>query len=171
MKYSVLQFCDFFTATLAYWVTVLAMGALPEQIRSLLQIVGAVGVALGVEYDRHGAFTFLVPGLLGVLVLVVSWVSRCSAERQCFPGFKYICCFFLPGLGILTGGLFCFVVLEHDSNYQFVHSAWHVAMAISIIFFLPQSPSESGICLRNEHFILYFLQVIKKSTQSYQYIK
>ena len=33
MKYSVLQFCDIYTATMAYWVTVLAMGALPEQAR------------------------------------------------------------------------------------------------------------------------------------------
>ena len=71
-------------------------------------------------------------------------VHKCSTDRACFPGIKYICCFFLPGLAILTGGLFCFVVLEHDNNYQFVHSVWHVAMAISIIFFLPQSPVDAG---------------------------
>ena len=75
MKYSVLQFCDYYTITLTYWVTILAMGALPEQARSLLQIVGAVGVALAVEYDRHGAFTFLVPAALGICILIGSWVS------------------------------------------------------------------------------------------------
>ena len=118
MKYSVLQFCDSYTATLTFWVTVLAMGGPPEQIKSLLQIVGAVGVALAVEHDRHGAFTFIVPALLGIIVLIGSWVHKCSSERACFPGLKYMCCFFLPGLGILTGGLFCFVALEHDTNYQ-----------------------------------------------------
>ena len=40
----------------------------------LLQIVGAVGVALAVEHDRHGAFTFIVPALLGIIVLIGSWV-------------------------------------------------------------------------------------------------
>ena len=38
MKYSVLQFCDSYTATLTFWVTVLAMGGPPEQIKSLLQV-------------------------------------------------------------------------------------------------------------------------------------
>ena len=74
MKYSVLQFCDYFSAVLTFWVTVLAMGSLPEQIKSLLQIVGAVGVALAVEYDRNGALTFIVPALMGILVLIGSWV-------------------------------------------------------------------------------------------------
>jgi hypothetical protein len=31
MKYTVLQFCDFYTAT--YWVTILAMGGLPDQAK------------------------------------------------------------------------------------------------------------------------------------------
>ena len=59
MKYTVLQFCDFYTATMAYWVTVLAMGGLPEQAKSLLHMVGAIGVAMAIEYDRTGVFTFL----------------------------------------------------------------------------------------------------------------
>ena len=43
--------------------------------RSLLQMVGAVGVALAVEYDRSGIFTFLIPGAIGILLLVGGWVS------------------------------------------------------------------------------------------------
>jgi hypothetical protein len=33
MKYTVLQFCDFYTATMTYWVTILAMGGLPDQAK------------------------------------------------------------------------------------------------------------------------------------------
>ncbi len=33
MKYSVLQFCDYYTATMSYWVTVLAMGGMPDQAK------------------------------------------------------------------------------------------------------------------------------------------
>ena len=43
-------------------------------IRSFLQMVGAVGVALAIEYDRNGIFTFLVPGGIGILLLVGAWV-------------------------------------------------------------------------------------------------
>ena len=46
-----------------------------EFSRSLLQMVGAVGVALAIEYDRSGVFTFLVPGAIGILLLVGAWVS------------------------------------------------------------------------------------------------
>ena len=47
-------------------------------IRSLLQMVGAVGVALAIEYDRSGIFTFLVPGGIGILLLVGAWVRSHS---------------------------------------------------------------------------------------------
>ena len=80
MKYTVLQFCDFYTATMAYWVTVLAMGGLPDQAKSLLHMVGAVGVALAIEYDRTGVFTFLVPAVIGIFILIGSWVSLHSVD-------------------------------------------------------------------------------------------
>ena len=38
-------------------------------------MVGAIGVALGIEYDRSGIFTFLVPGVIGILILFASWVK------------------------------------------------------------------------------------------------
>ena len=60
---------------MAYWVTVLAMGGLPDQAKSLLHMVGAIGVALAIEYDRTGVFTFLVPAVVGIFVLLASWVS------------------------------------------------------------------------------------------------
>ena len=51
-------------------------------LRSLLHMVGAVGVALGIEYDRTGIFTFLVPGVVGVIVLLASWVKNEKRESE-----------------------------------------------------------------------------------------
>ena len=41
------------------------------------------------------------------------------------------------------------MILEHESNYQFVHSAWHISMAVAILFLLPQSPVDQGKSLLN----------------------
>ena len=69
-------------------------------------------------------------------------ITHCSSDRICYPGLKYACCFFLPGITTIIGGLFMFVFLERETNYQFVHSAWHVAMAVAILFLLPKSPND-----------------------------
>ena len=45
-------------------------------------------------------------------------------------------------MGVFCGGLFCFMVLEHAANYQFVHSAWQMSMAVAILFLLPQSAGD-----------------------------
>ena len=57
------------------------------------------------------------------------------------------------------GGLFMFVFLERETNYQFVHSAWHVSMALAILFLLPRSPlgdPGKGRSLNEFQFLGYF---------------
>ena len=74
MKYSVLQFCDYYSTAMSLWVTVLAMGGLPDQAKSLLHMAGAVGLALAIEYNRTGILTFMVPAAMGLVILLFSWV-------------------------------------------------------------------------------------------------
>jgi hypothetical protein len=38
-------------------------------------MVGAVGMALAIEYDRTGVLTFLIPGVIGIFILIGSWVN------------------------------------------------------------------------------------------------
>ena len=47
-------------------------------------MVGAVGVALAIEYDRSGVFTFLVPGAIGILLLVGAWASFINQSKLRF---------------------------------------------------------------------------------------
>ena len=52
-------------------------------------MVGAVGVALAIEYDRSGIFTFLVPGGIGILLLVGAWVrSHSNLSQKTFKVIK-----------------------------------------------------------------------------------
>ena len=45
--------------------------------RSLLHMAGAVGLALAIEYNRTGIFTFMVPAAMGLVILLASWVNIC----------------------------------------------------------------------------------------------
>ncbi|KAF4531342.1 hypothetical protein B566_EDAN017444 [Ephemera danica] len=137
LRLNVLQFCDFYSAILAFWVTLLAMAHLPVPLTSLLHMAGAIGVALGIEYDRTGLAVFMVPTLSGIVILAVSWVVHCRQRHSCFPSKKYWLIYLPPGLILAAGGLICYAFFETEQNYKFVHSAWHATMALSIVFFLP----------------------------------
>jgi len=45
-------------------------------------MVGAVGIALGIEYDRSGVFTFLIPGAAGIVILLAAWVRYLFPENE-----------------------------------------------------------------------------------------
>ncbi|XP_022257740.1 transmembrane protein 8A-like [Limulus polyphemus] len=75
MRLSVLQFCDFYSVILAFWVTLIAMADLPTTLQSLAHMAGAVGIALAVEYDRTGLWVFVTPCGIGLIILLISWVS------------------------------------------------------------------------------------------------
>lgn len=69
-----MQFCDFYSAILSFWATLISMADLGHTLTSLLHMAGAVGVALGVEYDQTGLWVFLIPVLSGSFIIMVSWV-------------------------------------------------------------------------------------------------
>ena len=49
--------------------------------------------------------------------------------------------FYLPGIIFATTGLVIFSTLQTKTNYYLLHSIWHICMAISIVFFLPDKKS------------------------------
>uniref|UniRef100_A0A6A7G2I8 Transmembrane protein 8B n=1 Tax=Hirondellea gigas TaxID=1518452 RepID=A0A6A7G2I8_9CRUS len=137
LNVGVLQFCDFYSAILAFWVTLIAMADVPATIYSLLHMAGAVMVALGVEYDRTGLWVFVVPAASAFLVMAASWSLHSHATGTCYPPRRYWLGCLLPGTLLATTGFVCYAFLETHDNYQYVHSAWHVTMALSILCLLP----------------------------------
>ena len=49
----------------------------------------------------------------------------------------------LPGILLGITGIVLFVFVETDDNYWYTHSLWHMFMAMSILFFLPQKISKN----------------------------
>ena len=75
IPYHTLAICDFFGAIMSFWVTLIAMSRLTEPMRSFLYMLAALGLALGVTWDRHNLWTFLVPSAVAFVIMAVTWVS------------------------------------------------------------------------------------------------
>ena len=75
MRLSVMQFCDFYAGIFAFWVTLVCMADLRRPWGPLVNVAGAMLVALGVEYDRTGLWVFVVPVVTAFGLMVASWVS------------------------------------------------------------------------------------------------
>ncbi|KAJ8880657.1 hypothetical protein PR048_017127 [Dryococelus australis] len=136
-RLSTLQFCDFYSAILALWVTLVAMADLSPLWRSLAHMAGAIAIALGTEYDRTSLWVFVVPFGVGMIILLKQWVWRCRQQHSCYPEKNYYKKFFLPGVLLFIVGVSCYTFLQTRNNYKFVHSAWHAIMALTIVFLLP----------------------------------
>lgn len=148
IKYEVLQFCDFFCSILAFWVTLVAMAGIPPHIASTLHMMGVLIVAVGVEYNRTGLLVFIIPFGLGVVIPVATWSIRCCRRRGCIHLQYSLFLLLLPGVFLAIVGLILFAFIETEANYQYVHSAWHIVIALSLVFLLPKKCSQQrpGVC-------------------------
>ncbi|XP_033116292.1 post-GPI attachment to proteins factor 6-like isoform X2 [Anneissia japonica] len=143
MKYDTLQFCDFFSSFMAIFCTLLCMAKLPEHIKQTFTMLAAFGIAIGVDYNRFSLWAALVPTLSGLVILTVSWSYQCRKNKSCYPSKKLWLIRILPGLTLAGVGFLLFALLEKEDNYQYVHSVWHVCMAVGILFLLPSKTSKN----------------------------
>ena len=153
MRLNVLQFCDFYSAILSLWVTLIAMSDVRTTLKSIAHMAGAVGIALGTEYNRTSLWVLVVPALVGIAIMTQSWIWRCKSLRSCYPSVKYWKFYFPPGVLLVTVGLVCYSFLQTKQNYKFVHSAWHIIMALAIIFLLPARKQDIAPVINTEDFI------------------
>ncbi|XP_076760727.1 post-GPI attachment to proteins factor 6 [Xylocopa sonorina] len=139
-KYEVLQYSDFFSSILAFWVTLVAMAEIPIRFVSLCHMFGVLIIAFGVESNKTSLTSILVPLGMGIMIPMGTYAYRCfQLKRWKKPnGITKL----LAGLTLATTGLLLFSLVETEANYQYVHSAWHMIIAISLIFLLPPSRLE-----------------------------
>ncbi|XP_072750640.1 post-GPI attachment to proteins factor 6 isoform X2 [Anoplolepis gracilipes] len=103
VKYEVLQYNDFFSSILAFWVTLVAMTELPIDFVPLCHMIGVFVITFGVQVNKMCLISILVPLSMGIIIL-------------------------------------------------YVHSVWHIVMAMSLIFLLPPARSKQPISSRNTFF-------------------
>ncbi|XP_013192207.2 post-GPI attachment to proteins factor 6 [Amyelois transitella] len=142
---NVLQFGDFYCGIMSFWVTLLAMSIISEGFQSSLQLIGALIIALLTTWNRHSFMAFLIPVAVGVVILMLSWYWDYKKLRK----FKYPRSYYqiyLPlGLILVSIGLICFAFLQTEQNYRIVHSFWHMLIAVSVAFLLPDIRREEGL--------------------------
>ena len=128
----VLQFCDFFCAILSFWVTIISMAKLPEKVVNFLHMLGVLLISILVQYNRNGIQVFVVPIPLGILILIITMVVRSVKKKKVLKVNRS--CAVWVSLGVLFAVLavLIFALIETTSNYQYVHSGWHVLIALSL---------------------------------------
>ena len=114
----VLQFCDFFCSILAFWVTLIALAQSPPKYDSVLYMLGAVVIAVGVEYNRTGLLVFVVPFCLGIGIPIVVWSYRSISNKKLLRPRLGSVLLFLPGVMLGAAGLILFAFVETEDNYR-----------------------------------------------------
>ncbi|XP_011646834.1 post-GPI attachment to proteins factor 6-like [Pogonomyrmex barbatus] len=147
-KYEVLQYSDFFSSILAFWVTLVAMAELPIAFVPLCHMMGVFVITFGVQIDRMCLINILIPLSLGVIIPVFTHIYRAFLSRKCKKPSRRL----LLGLFLAITGLLLFSFIETEKNYQYVHSVWHIVMATSLIFLLPSTKSRQTASLTNISF-------------------
>ncbi|XP_026760611.2 post-GPI attachment to proteins factor 6 [Galleria mellonella] len=136
---NILQFGDFYCGIMSFWVTLLAMSIINERFRSSLQLIGAIVIALLTTWNRRSFMAFVLPVAVGLFILLLSWYLDYRKYRKMkFPR-SYYKIYLLLGLVSVSIGLICYGFLQTEQNYKVVHSIWHMIVAVSVVFLLPDN--------------------------------
>ncbi|XP_071645882.1 post-GPI attachment to proteins factor 6 isoform X7 [Temnothorax longispinosus] len=151
-KYEILQYSDFFSSILAFWVTLVAMAELPIAFVPLCHMTGVFIITFGMQRDRMCLISTSIPLSLGIIIplllQIFTHTYRIFQSKKCKKPSKRI----LLGLLFAITGLLLYSFIETEKNYQYVHSVWHIIMAISLIFLLPPAKSQHTTSLTNTSF-------------------
>ncbi|XP_077500137.1 post-GPI attachment to proteins factor 6-like isoform X3 [Amblyomma americanum] len=137
LRPSVLQYCDFLTAVVSLWVTLLCLAEVSVPLRTLVSTFGTLCIAIAVENDRTGFLVIALPAGLGLTLVFGSWVRQCATRRSCFPQPRFWLTSLAPGAALGVVGIALYTGFETHRNYAYVHSAWHALVGLSLFMVLP----------------------------------
>ncbi|KAK7082689.1 Protein of unknown function (DUF3522) [Halocaridina rubra] len=155
MKYEVLQFTDFFFSLLCFWVTVVGLGGVDKALCPLLHTLGVVIIAPAVQYSRTALASFIVPMAVATAVPICH-ILYCRWKKGSWPSIsRQQLLYRSTGIFLALMGLIMFALVQTKDNYKYVHSIWHVAIALSLVFLLPSGTPplsvSSNFCSAAQH--------------------
>ncbi|KAL4236436.1 Transmembrane protein 8A [Mactra antiquata] len=132
-----LSIIDLVAMATTIWITFVSMSRPPILWKGFLQVMGPLGIMVGVLYRQTSAFQLIIPACVGLLLVMISWMCRCCYRHKCYPSKKkYLICLF-PGIILFLGGLAIYLFLQKKESFIYTHSAWHACISLGIIFLLP----------------------------------
>ncbi|KAL0868972.1 hypothetical protein ABMA27_007297 [Loxostege sticticalis] len=134
---NILQFGDFYCGLMSFWVTLLAMSIVGEKFRSSFQLIGAIIIALLTTWNMHSFVAFVAPVAVGVFILLLSWYLDFRKSKLMRYPRSYYTIYMPLGIVLVSVGLICYAFLQTEQNYKIVHSIWHMIIALSVVFLLP----------------------------------
>ncbi|XP_046908589.2 post-GPI attachment to proteins factor 6-like isoform X1 [Dermatophagoides farinae] len=137
--YDMLQFGDFFTATLTLWCTAIIISNVPYQWISSFHLVGATIFGTLLHFWMTGTWSFVVPAISTLLLIGSYWGYRYYRERT-LPELIYSNNFYVAiGLMVLGSILFASQTIFYFRRlYGISHSLWHISMSLAIALLLPR---------------------------------
>ncbi|XP_060529271.1 post-GPI attachment to proteins factor 6 [Cylas formicarius] len=137
-RLSTLQFADFFSALYSMWLTLLAIADLNPTWLSVLQVAGSIVIAFFVTLNKLAVWIFLIPTCLGIIIIGVNWFQKYWKFKQRFIDKIYLRIKMPLGILSVLFGLIIFGLLQTENNYKYLHSLWHIMMAVATMLLLPK---------------------------------
>ncbi|XP_056093170.1 protein myomaker isoform X1 [Rhinichthys klamathensis goyatoka] len=143
MKYEILEYFSVYGTAISMWVTLLALGDFDEPKRSSLTMFGVLTAAVRIYQDRWGYGIYSGPIGTAVFMITVKWLQKMKEKKGLYPDKSVYTQQVGPG--------FCFGALAlmlrfyfEDWEYAYVHSFYHVSLAVSFILLLPKKNRYAG---------------------------
>ncbi|KAF4112902.1 hypothetical protein G5714_005447 [Onychostoma macrolepis] len=143
MKYEILEYFSVYGTAISMWVTLLALGDFDEPKRSSLTMFGVLTSAVRIYQDRLGYGIYSGPIGTAVFMITVKWLQKMKEKKGLYPDKSVYTQQVGPG--------FCFGALAlmlrfyfEEWDYAYVHSFYHVSLAVSFILLLPKKNRYAG---------------------------
>ncbi|XP_035235936.1 protein myomaker isoform X2 [Anguilla anguilla] len=118
MKYDILEYFCIFGTAISIWVTLIALGDFDEPKRSTLTMFGVLTTAVRIYQDRWGYGVYSGPIGTAVLMITLKWLQKMKEKKGLYPEKS--------------------VYTKQEWDYAYVHSFYHLSMAVSFIMLLPK---------------------------------